>query len=92
MPKTTNLKLFRLKKAQQLAGKFVPSICIEIETELDSDPLTIAECQDIYKSEAKTLADALYKSLPGGTMDALIVEMLTRKAFPLAIPYLTDQS
>lgn len=32
-----------------------------------------------FEAQAKLVADALFASLPGGTIDALLVEMLDRK-------------
>jgi hypothetical protein len=86
MPKTTYANLVKLKKAQGVGGKYIPSFFIEIETELEAE-LTLEESRVIYQSEAKKLADALFASLPGGTIDALMVEMMTRKVSLLAIPF-----
>ena len=35
--------------------------------------------RDFYAVEGKIIVDALYASLPGGTLDALLVELLDRR-------------
>lgn len=40
---------------------------------------SLREHEAIYKAEAKRLTDALMGSLPGGTIHALLVELLRRK-------------
>lgn len=39
----------------------------------------------VFASQAGLIADALFASLPGGTIDALLVEMLDRKRSLLRI-------
>ena len=41
----------------------------------------------MFKYQAKAIADALFYSLPGGTIDALLVEMLDRKRSLLHVKY-----
>ena len=41
----------------------------------------------VKKHDAEQLADALYASLPGGTLDLLVVELLRRKASQLRVAY-----
>ena len=43
--------------------------------------------RQMFKREAKAIADALFYSLPGGTIDALLVEMLDRKRSLLHVKY-----
>lgn len=38
-----------------------------------------------FKKQAVMIADALFESLPGGTVDALLVEMLDRKRSDLIV-------
>lgn len=40
----------------------------------------------LYRAEGRVLADALEKNLPGGTLHALLVELLERKASLLRVP------
>ena len=41
--------------------------------------------RDRFYAQAKLIADALFGSLPGGTLDALLVEMMDRKRSMLVV-------
>ncbi len=41
-----------------------------------------------YQSQAVLLVDALFASLPGGTVDALLCELLSRRASLLRVPFI----
>lgn len=47
---------------------------------------TLEEARELYIEQGKKLADALCDSLPGGTLDQLICELLTRKASLFRVP------
>ena len=50
---------------------------------LSGEPPYLESLQDMgkfYSKEAKELADVLETTLPGGTFDRLVAELLTRKA------------
>lgn len=49
----------------------------------DSHPDHVA----VFASDAMAIADALWRTLPGGTIDRLVAEMLTRSATRLRIPH-----
>ena len=42
--------------------------------------------REIYKNQARELADALIRTLSGGTIDALLVELMSRRASLLSVP------
>lgn len=44
--------------------------------------------EEIYQSEAEALCSALWQSLPGGTVDALLREMLLRRASKFRVPWI----
>ncbi len=46
---------------------------------------TFAECQKYYNDQAEMLFNALVKSLPGGTMHALLVKMLENHSILLRV-------
>lgn len=52
---------------------------------------TLEEAAATYEKDAKTIANVLFASLPGGTIDRLLVEMLTRKASHFRVPYGTTE-
>lgn len=45
----------------------------------------VDNARTLYRSEAKAIADALSNSLPGGTLDQLLAELLRRKASLLIV-------
>ncbi len=48
---------------------------------------TLDDARDAYQAQAHTIATALRRSLPGGTIDALLVELLDLKRSLLVIPH-----
>ena len=42
--------------------------------------MALGDYRDIFNGDAKLIADALFGSLPGGTLDRLLLEFLERKA------------
>lgn len=52
----------------------VPSMLPNLESATWTDAF-----RTFYAEQAKVIADALFASLPGGTVDALLVEFLDRK-------------
>jgi hypothetical protein len=83
MPIDANVRLLR---AGSVAGNDAPTLRIDV-VEVISDDMDLNEARAIYANEANTLADALFSSLPGGTVDALLAEMLRRKASLCRIPF-----
>jgi hypothetical protein len=72
-------------KAQGIGTKTVDSRILDISVELppfESLTKTIAE----FESQALLLADALCETLPGGTLDRLVAELLKRKATSFNVP------
>lgn len=73
-------------KAQRIGQHMiVGSVTIVIDEELPEQK-TIEDNEAIFQKEAFTLADALLKSLPGGTIDRLVAELLRRKATSFVVP------
>jgi hypothetical protein len=65
-------------KAQQTTEETIPDMTITATEELPQHTGLAAPTIRFYE-QARLIADALYDSLPGGTLDALLVEMLDRK-------------
>lgn len=74
-------------KAQRVVKeKPIEDVFISIKKELPAlDGKRARLSNHIFKKEAWMIADALYASLPGGTIDALLIEMLDRKKSNLQI-------
>ena len=58
---------------------------IEILQPIDDIKTTVD--REFYAEEGKRLADVLFESLPGGTLDALLCEMMQRRASLLKVPW-----
>jgi len=69
-------------KAQRtLKDSPAPDLLIEATREMESgDYKSIDEMQSVLQEQAVRIADALCASLPGGTLDRLLGELLKRKA------------
>lgn len=79
-------------KAQDLASHIVEPVTIIIEEPIPSQdpalPLSQAKIAylDAFNDNADRLADVLCKTLPGGTLDRLIANLLERRASMLIVP------
>lgn len=73
------MKQVVIHKAQRtLKDVEVPDTRIFIDQEIP-DYKTLSDASFAYQSDARELCDALQNSLPGGTFDHLLVEMMSRK-------------
>lgn len=73
-------------------GEPIESIALEISGPLEHfEGLNLEEHlkahRDYYQIQAKTIADILFKHLPGGTIDQLLCEMLQKRAVLLRVPF-----
>ena len=68
-----------IHKAQPMGRQPILDKTIILSREMP-DPDTLQEMADLYAEDAKKIADALENTLPGGTFDRLLVELLTKKA------------
>ena len=67
-------------KAQRLApSDEVPNLCIVATDEVESTP-SLESAMAIYTEQAEKIVSALYTSLPGGTMDQILIKLLEKKA------------
>ena len=76
-------------KADGMAGVEIPAkeICItERMPNINGSDSWVEEIKELYERDAELICDALFKSLPGGTIDLILTKMLTRKACLLAVP------
>lgn len=76
------MKEIRLQKAVPFRAKKIDSLIIRIEDTILDRHLT-----EDYIRDAKLLADALLETLPGGTMDQLLCELLKRRASLFRVPF-----
>lgn len=74
------MKTENIYKAQRtLKSQEVPSVKIVVDAEVP-DAQSLFDADEIYRLEAERLCAALEASLPGGTFDRLLIEMMKRKA------------
>jgi hypothetical protein len=66
-------------KAQGIGTKTVDSRVIDISAELPPFE-SLNKTIGAFESQALLLADVLWETLPGGTLDRLVAELLKRKA------------
>ena len=71
-------------------GTDISTLVIEVCNPI-LDDLSLTYARALYKRQAALLVDALLTSLPGGTVDELLVELLRRKASLFAVPLLTSE-
>lgn len=85
-----------LHRAQPTPGLMTPSLTIVIDEEIRRDHSSEGtdHRRNLFRQEARALALALRGSLPGGTVDALLVELLDskRSEFVVARRLLADES
>lgn len=72
------MQTVEIYKAMPIWDEKAGSVTILIDDEFPECP-TLFTSRALHVDQAKKLADALWKSLPGGTIDALMVELMSRK-------------
>lgn len=86
--RTTEIALF---SAGPIGDRHVPILRIVAQTELTEQELDDAyksgRLQAAYEHEGRTLAEALWQHLPGGTIDQLLIALLKHRASLLVVPY-----
>ena len=68
----------RIFKAQPVGDKKPGNMTIVMDESMP-EVVSLNEARERFKEQGKELADALWSVLPGGTLDALLIEMLERK-------------
>jgi len=71
------LKTLSLFKADPLHGDKVENVSITIH--LNMEGMNIEDHERLFDDQAKSLALVLFYSLPQGTYDKLIIELMKRK-------------
>lgn len=82
--------MLRVHKAQRTcSNEQVPDLLIEAVEEFSTKRGTNWKNENMamFQRDAKAVANALYASLPGGTLDQLLREMLERKASQFVVKF-----
>jgi hypothetical protein len=88
-----NMKTVSICKAEPL-GAEVPNVELRIQDPMPTFSIALGrdtEREAFFDQQAATLLDALTSSLPGGTVDALLVRLLRRRIDLLSIPWPAEQ-
>ena len=75
-------------KAQDICGRKIPDLRLVAMQPFPDSPGTEA----LFGSDAKQIVDALLASLPGGTIDRVLVLMLQHRASSLVVSRQTSNS
>lgn len=78
-------RYLRIKKAGSVSTYNVPSLRIELQEEIQEYP-TLEDARAVYADQGTRLAAALITSLPGGTLDCLLAELMRRRASLFMVP------
>ena len=86
-----------VSRAGSVGDKHAPRLALFAKTPVpDPGPRYDAEeiqgLRDLYRADAKRIADALFECLPGGTIDQLLIEFLQRKASMFCVPFTTEKT
>lgn len=79
------VKEISILRAGSVGAVNPPVLSIKVGDQISED-MTIESAKELYADQATKLVDALLESLPGGTVDAMLVELLRRKATLLRVP------
>jgi hypothetical protein len=72
-------------KAEPVLDEDVPDAAIHIDKPIPADA-TAQETREMSSDDARAMAEVLWVHLPGATLDALIAELLRRRASQFTVP------
>lgn len=73
------MKELKIHKAGLLGDKEPRSVTIIIDLDLPSGHDVVLGIEDTFDHDARELARALFSSLPQGTLDRLLIQIMKRK-------------
>ncbi len=98
MTTTTDTTTVHVHRADATRSEPVPpvTICIDL-AQPDHNPNAdgyARHTQTLFATDAARIADALGQALPGGTLDALLAELMTRRAtlFRVRLPWAAEEA
>lgn len=80
--------VIKVLRANSLGDYHPPKLTIEIHKQLGEND-SLDDWSELSSMQGRKLADALFGSLPGGTMDQLLSELLRRRASLFTVPFET---
>ena len=76
-------------KAQRVGDYIAPDLIIKAEIEVNTDDLPDLKAFGVfYKKEGKIIVDAMLESLPGGLIDAILVELLDQRRSLFSVSFI----
>ena len=73
------MKEIKIHKAELLGNTEPQPVTIIIDSDLSPEPGIIGDLENTFAYDAQELARALFSSLPQGTMDRLLMQLMKRK-------------
>lgn len=80
------MKIVRIAKAAPVSGP-IEDLVVMVGHPAALLHKNLEDAATFFKQEGEELANALYNSLPGGTMDQLLAALLRRRASLFVIPF-----
>ncbi len=86
------MKTIKTFKANPIGSEAIEPLKIEFTKDIPEFSFSSdyeEKYKEIYNSDAKKIVDALGFSLPGGLIDAILVELLKQKTCILSVPFVS---
>ncbi len=78
--------LILVHKAQPTGDRQIPKLTLIAEEDVP-EPARAIDSIDLFESDAESIADALIATLPGGTLDRLVVKLLQHQVSLFVVPH-----
>lgn len=81
----TEGRTVRILRAGNIGNVVPPKLTIEVHEQI-YDFSTLEDARHLHARQGSELADAIMASMPGGTVDALLAELMRRRASLFSVP------
>lgn len=81
----TEGRTVRILRAGSVGDVIPPKLTIEVHDQIH-DVSSLEEARSIHARQGEELAIAIMESMPGGTVDALLAELMRRRASLFSVP------
>lgn len=80
--------VIKVLRAGSIGDRHPPKLVLEVVEQISIKcSISAKEARILFDLEGATIAEALIQSLPGGTIDALLVELMRRRASLFAVSF-----
>jgi hypothetical protein len=83
-----------LSKASPVGSREVASLFVEAVVDINEElPNNTSESDHrlFYDSQARSLVSAMFHTLPGGLIDAILIELMQRRASIFHVPFIDPE-